>query len=217
VNVIGFDDGPFEREHRGDVLLVGVVCSRTRLDGVVSGKVRRDGADATRRMVALVAASPFRAHVRAVMLQGIAVGGFNVVDIRGLSEALRVPVLVVTRRPPDLAAVRRALFSEEPSRRPRVRGAARKWRLIEAAGPLEPLGLSHRALRRIAEGRGASRAPTGLRGGAPKLWVQRAGLTLAESRVLVAATTLHGNIPEPLRLAHIIAGGVSTGWSHGRA
>src|SRR5215472_6474695 len=113
MNVIGFDDGPFAREHRGDVLLVGAVCSRTRLDGVVSGKVRRDGADATRRMVALVAASPFRAHVRAVMLQGIAVGGFNVVDIRGLSQALRLPVLVVTRRPPDLAAVRRALFSEE--------------------------------------------------------------------------------------------------------
>jgi endonuclease V-like protein UPF0215 family len=77
---------------------------------------------------------------------------------------------------------------------------------------VEPLGVSHRALRRAR----LSRGPTGLRGAAPKLWVQRAGLTLAEARVLVAATTLHGNIPEPLRLAHIIAGGVATGWSHGR-
>ena len=42
-------------------------------------------------------------------------------------------------------------------------------------------------------------------------------LTLPEARVLVAATTLHGNVPEPLRLAHIIAGGVATGWSRGRA
>jgi endonuclease V-like protein UPF0215 family len=160
-------------------------------------------------MVALVEASPFRAHVRAVMLQGIAVAGFNVVDICGLSESLGLPVLVVTRRPPDLAAVRRALFSDAPALRPPVHGAARKWRLIERAGAVEPLGVSHRALRRVP--------PTGLRGAAPKLWVQRAGLTLAEARVLVAATTLHGNIPEPLRLAHIIAGGVATGWSHGRA
>ncbi|HEY8076103.1 MAG TPA: DUF99 family protein, partial [Labilithrix sp.] len=45
MNVIGFDDGPFVREHRGDVLLVGVVCAGTRLDGVVAGRVRRDGAD----------------------------------------------------------------------------------------------------------------------------------------------------------------------------
>jgi endonuclease V-like protein UPF0215 family len=213
VNVIGFDDGPFGREHRGDVLLVGAVCSRTRLDGVVSGRVRRDGADSTRRMIALVQASPFRAHVRAVMLQGIAVAGFNVVDIHELSRALGLPVLVVTRRLPDLDSVHRALFSESPSHRPRVLGAARKWRLIEHAGAVEPLGLSRRALR----GAGASRPPTGLRAASQRLWVQRAGLTLPEARVLVAATTLHGNVPEPLRLAHIIAGGVATGWSRGRA
>jgi endonuclease V-like protein UPF0215 family len=213
VNVIGFDDGPFERAHRGDVLLVGAVCSRTRLDGIVSGRVRRDGADATRRMIGLVQASPFRAHVRAVMLQGIAVGGFNVVDVCELSRVLGLPVLVVTRRPPDLDAVRRALFSDAPAERPRVRGAARKWRLIERAGAVEPLGVSHRALRRGAPARG----PSGLRTAGPRLWVQRVGLTLPEARALVAATTLHGNVPEPLRLAHIIAGGVATGWSHGRA
>src|SRR5690242_13024243 len=46
MNVIGFDDGPFPREHRGDVLLVGTVCSGTRLDGVMSGTIRRDGANA---------------------------------------------------------------------------------------------------------------------------------------------------------------------------
>jgi endonuclease V-like protein UPF0215 family len=209
VNVIGFDDGPFEREHRGDVLLVGAVCSRTRLDGVVSGRVRRDGADATRRMISLVGLSPFRAHVRAVMLQGIAVGGFNVVDIHELSRALRLPVLVVTRRPPDLDAVRRALFSDAPARRPRVRGAARKWRLIERAGVVEPLGMSRRAMRRAG--------PTGLKTAAPRLWVQRAEMTLAEARDVVAKTTLHGNVPEPLRLAHIIAGGITTGWSRGGA
>jgi endonuclease V-like protein UPF0215 family len=209
VNVIGFDDGPFAREHRGDVLLIGAVCSRTRLDGLVSGRIRRDGWDATRRMIELVMGSPFRAHVRAVMLQGIAVGGFNVVDIHELSRALSVPVLVVTRRAPDLAAVRRALFSDDPASRPPVRGARRKWALIGKAGAVEPLGMSRRAA--LAAG------PTGLQAGRQRLWVQRAAITLAEARQLVAATTLHGNIPEPLRLAHIIAGGVATGRSRGRA
>ncbi len=78
MNVIGFDDGPFERDHRGDVLLVGVVCSGTRVDGVISGKIRRDGANATRVMIELVRASQFGTHVQAIMVQGIAVGGFNV-------------------------------------------------------------------------------------------------------------------------------------------
>jgi endonuclease V-like protein UPF0215 family len=190
VNVIGFDDGPFAREHRGNVILVGAVCSRTRLDGVLTGRVRRDGTDATEAMATLVEGSQFAEHVRAVMLQGIAVGGFNVVDVQELRERLGVPVLVVMRRAPDMAAVRRALFSGAPSVRPPVRGAARKWRLIERAGPIEPLG---------------------------KLHVQRAGMSLDAARALVTATTLHGNIPEPLRLAHLIAGAMTTGRSRGRA
>jgi uncharacterized protein len=209
LNVIGFDDGPFLRQHRGDVLLVGAVCAGTRLDGVVAGRVRRDGADATRRMTEIVRRSQFGAHLGAVMLQGIAVGGFNVVDVHALCAALGVPVLVVVRRPPDRDAVRRALFSADPAARPPVRGAARKWRLIQAAGPIEPLGASRRSLR--------DGGPTGLKTAAPRLWVQRVGLSLEAARRLVQATTLHGNVPEPLRIAHLIAGGVVTGRSRGRA
>ncbi len=206
--VIGFDDGPFSREHRGDVLLVGAVCSGTRLDGVVSGRVRRDGENSTRKIIELVRGSPFAAHLGAVMLQGIAVAGFNVVDIHAVSEALGIGVLVVVRRPPDMAAVRRALFSDAPTNRPRVRGAAKKWSLIERAGAIEELGRSRRAREREAR--------SGLRDAAPRLWAQRAGLSIEETRRVVDATTLHGNVPEPVRVAHLIAGGIVTGRSRGR-
>ncbi|MBN2191817.1 MAG: DUF99 family protein [Polyangiaceae bacterium] len=209
MNVIGFDDGPFAREHRGRVLLVGTVCSGTRLDGVVSGRIQRDGVDSTRRIVELVQRSQFGANVQAILLQGIAVGGFNVVDIHRLAESLGVGVLVVTRRRPDMAAVRLALFSDDPSGRPPVRGAARKWRLIQAAGELEPLGPSRRALRRGAA--------TGQPVSGQRLWIQRAELTLEQAREIVLTTTLHGNVPEPLRVAHLIAGGIVAGKSRGRA
>lgn len=182
-NVIGFDDAPFERSHRGDVRLVGVVCSRTRCDGVLSTRVRRDGRNSTDRMIEVIRSSAFDGHVRAVILQGIAVAGFNVVDVHGLHDALGIPVLVVARRRPNQARIRRALFDAVP-------GAARKWRLIEAAGPMEPVR---------------------------NVFVQRVGLTVPMARDLLAATTLHGNLPEPLRLAHLIAGGVTTGHSRGRA
>ena len=101
MNVIGFDDGPFERQHRGNVLLIGAVCASTRLDGVVSGQIRRDGTDSTRQMIDLVRNSQFARHLRAVLLQGIAVGGFNVVDVHTLSSELGIPVLVVSRKLPD--------------------------------------------------------------------------------------------------------------------
>jgi endonuclease V-like protein UPF0215 family len=160
-------------------------------------------------MIALVQQSQFASSIGAVLLQGIAVGGFNVVDVHALAAALRVPVLVVMRRAPDLASVRRALFSDSPPNRPRVRGAARKWKLIERAGPIEILHASRRALRRA----GAS----GLGGVRPRLWVQRVGLSLEEARRLVEATTIHGQIPEALRIAHLVAGGIASGRSRGRA
>lgn len=182
-NVAGFDDAPFAREHRGDVSIIGAVCSRTRLDGVLRGRVRRDGANATARIAALVSESSFAQHLQAVLLQGIAVAGFNVVDVHRLAELVSRPVLVVARRRPDLEAIRRALGRTGP-------GWERKWRLIERAGAMEPV-----------------------RG----VWVQRVGLDRHSAEQLLAATTLHGKLPEPLRLAHLIAGGVTTGHSRGRA
>jgi len=213
VNVIGFDDGPFARAHRGSVLLVGAVCAGTRLDGVVSGRIRRDGADATRRMIELVRGSQF-GGVRAVMLQGIAVGGFNVVDVEELRAGLGIPVLVIMRRPPDMDAIRRALFGGEPRTRVPVRGAARKWRLILRAGAIEALPVT--ATTGPAGGEGIRPRKSGLRDRPQSLWVQRTGLSMDAARRLVERTTLHGHVPEPLRLAHLIAGGIAAGKSRGR-
>lgn len=182
-NVIGIDDAPFARAHRGDVPIVGAVFAGARFDGVVTSRVRRDGANATTRVAAMIEGSRFRDHVQVVMLQGIALAGFNVVDVHALAAALGRPVLVVARRAPDLAAIRRALAS-------RVPGGAKKWRLIERAGSMEPLG---------------------------GVWVQRVGLEAASALSLLSRTTVYGALPEPLRVAHLLAGAWGRGESRGGA
>jgi uncharacterized protein len=115
----------------------------------------------------------FRGHLQAVLLEGIALAGFNVVDINGLSRRVGLPVLVVVKHEPDVATVRETLLN-------RVPGGAAKWALIAKAGALEETA---------------------------GLWVQRAGLTLPEADALIRATAIHGRLPEPLRIAHMIAGG----------
>lgn len=127
-HVIGFDDAPFDRDSRGDVLVVGAAYARLRLVGVLSGKIRRDGANATKVLVEVLQRSRFAAQTHLILLQGIAFAGLNVVDLPGLHDALAIPVIAVTRRCPNLEAIRRALLTH-------VRGGARKWRLIEQAGP----------------------------------------------------------------------------------
>ncbi len=182
-HAIGFDDAPFPRSHRGNVLVVGAVYAGTRLEGVLSGNVRRDGANATTALATLVRESRFRPHLQLVLLQGIAFAGFNVVDLRAMHAATGLPVLVVVRKRPDLARIRRALLHHVP-------GGARKWRLVEQAGPVEPAGA---------------------------VFVQRAGLTLAEAERALLSHCTSGNVPEPLRTAHLIAGGIARGESRHRA
>lgn len=112
--------------------MVGAVFAGLRFDGVVVGKVRRDGADSARKLTALVRDSRFRQHLQLVMLHGIALAGFNVVDVEALHRGLGLPVLVVCRRQPNLEAVREALLT-------RVRGGRRKWALIERLQRMRPV------------------------------------------------------------------------------
>ncbi len=126
--VIGFDDAPFDRASRGDVAVVGTVFNGPRLEGVIRGKVRRDGANATHNLAAMIEGSRFAPSLQAVLLQGITFGGFNVVDLQALSERVDLPVVAVCRKQPDLVRIRRALLESVP-------GGARKWRLIERLEP----------------------------------------------------------------------------------
>ncbi len=132
-NVIGFDDAPFARDYRGPVKIVGAVYAGARLDGVLIGEVHKDGSDATEVLTELLVSSRFAGHVRLVMLQGIAVAGFNVVDVVALGRNTGLPVLVVARRQPDMNAVRNALLAEIPA-------GKEKWHLIEQLGEMEPVG-----------------------------------------------------------------------------
>jgi endonuclease V-like protein UPF0215 family len=177
-HVIGVADAPFARAHRGAVPIVGVALAGERLDGVISSRVQRDGSDATDVLARMIQTSRFAAHAQALLLEGIALAGFNVVDLHALAAALKIGVLVVVRREPDLAAIKAALID-------RVPGGEAKWALIERAGPVEPL-----------EG----------------VFVQRAGMTTGEAKAILEKFQVHGKLPEPLRLAHIIAGGVSEGF-----
>jgi endonuclease V-like protein UPF0215 family len=182
-NTVAVDDGPFERDGQDAVAIAGAVFTQTRFDGVITGHITRDGDDASIRIAEMLTSSPFHDHVQLLWLGGITVGGFNVVDVAALSEAIERPVVTVARKPPDMASIEAALRGPVP-------GGELKWRRLLAAGPMEPCG---------------------------GLWVQRSGIELAPVREAMARLTVHGALPEPLRVAHLLAGGLARGVSRGRA
>jgi len=107
--VFAFDDGGFTFR-KGTVAVAGVVVRLpSYLEGAAVTECEIDGLDATQRIAEMVIASRFREQLKAIMLDGIALGGFNVVDLDELRNRTSLPVISVTRRRPDLKAIRRAL------------------------------------------------------------------------------------------------------------
>lgn len=181
-NLIGIDDAPFEPDHTGDVPVVGTVFTGLYMTGMVMGAVEKDGADAADRLAVLIGQSRFCEHIQLVMLQGITLAGFNVVDAYELSRQLDLPVLVVSRRLPDRDLIRHTLLNCIP-------GGGEKWALIEPLPAPEPV---------------------------ENVYIQRIGLSLAEAEAVIKRFAIHSHLPEPLRIAHLIARAVVWGESRGR-
>ena len=113
LRVIGFDDAPFSKQNDSLVNVSGIVCSNTRFEGMLWGQVYRDGDDATDSLIELVSKSKYQSQLHAILIDGIAFGGFNIVDLPTLSEALSLPCIAVMRKMPALQAIDRALQNFE--------------------------------------------------------------------------------------------------------
>ncbi len=169
------DDGAFRRGDREAPIAAVVVALPDRVEEVRIGRVTVDGSDGTARVRALLAALDGREGVRAVLLDGAVVGGFNVLDLDALRRATRVPVVAVTRRRPEFERIRAALRRWFP------RSAVRRFALLRR----------HR-LARVATA------------GEP-IWAAAAGCTARDAEALVRKSAVRGYWPEPLRLAHLVA------------
>ncbi|MDV3104122.1 endonuclease dU [Thermococcus waiotapuensis] len=184
IRVVGFDDGTFSfssKLNRERTLLIGVVMKGSQeVVGVLSRWITVDGRDATDAMIESILSSRFK-DLRVILLKGITYAGFNVVDLERLHGETGLPVVVVVRKKPDIAAMENALRNHFPDAEERIE-------LLRRAPPL---------LELIPE----------------KLYIQAVGVEEETAKEIVRATTKTGLIPEPLRLAHMIASAVMTGES----
>jgi len=132
IRLIGIDDAPFNKSKKGNVLVVATFFrGGSFLEGILSTKVRIDGKDSTNKLVRLINTSKFKPQIKAVLLNGIALGGFNVIDIQKLSKMLKIPVIVVIRNYPDFEKIKSALIKIKKES---------KFKLIEKAGKVEKIG-----------------------------------------------------------------------------
>lgn len=181
IRVLGIDDSPFEFRSR-NVLVVGTFFRGGKmLDGLISFYIKKDGDDSTKNLIKSINSSKFKPQLQAILLDGIALGGFNVIDIKELNKKTGIPVIVVMRGYPD----KKKMFSVLK----KIKQES-KIKLIKKAGKIYQID---------------------------KIHIQFTGINFEDAKKVIKITTTYADIPEPLRIAHIIASGIIKGESHGRA
>jgi endonuclease V-like protein UPF0215 family len=173
--VIAVDDGAFTRRHRWAPLAAVVVSAPSYVEAVFEGRARVDGTDSAQAIIDLVDRSPYGVNAHAILVDGISVAGFNLIDLTAIHRELGLPVVSVTRRAPDFDRVRSALKAYFPDDFRRRWGLATRHKLF--------------------------RVPTGAR----PIWAAATGGRRTDVIELLGRLTVRGYWPEPLRLAHLIA------------
>ena len=111
IRLIGIDDSPFDKFKDKNVIIVGVFYRGGNYpDGVLTSKVKIDGDNSTEKVIEMINKSKFKPQLQCILLDGIAFGGFNIIDIREVYEKTKIPVIVVVRRRPDIENIKRTLI-----------------------------------------------------------------------------------------------------------
>ncbi|WP_340819435.1 DUF99 family protein [Methanolobus sp. WCC4] len=158
------------------------------LDGVLRSYITKDGMDATDRIIEMVLRSKHSSQIRVIMLDGVTYGGFNPVDIVRLNGETDIPVVVLMRDIPDFEKIESALsFLSEKEERMDIIKKAGKIHKVITKDELNPV------------------------------FIQCCGIEPELAARVVKISSTRSNIPEPLRVAHLIATGVVLGESRGKA
>ena len=180
LRVVGVDDGAFRVAERGNQKTLLVAVLWKNLR-ILSVSVGRIQVDG--RDANHVLASLLRAlRFDVAMLSGISFGGFNLVDMEQLFRAVRRPIIAICGEKPDNRAVRKALRSHFDDWEER-------WQMVRAAGRLHWC----KPVRRE-----------------PKLYFEVKGASPDFAAKAIKATATISRLPEPVRVARILARALST-------
>lgn len=181
IRIVGVDDGVFVPHTKGKCDVIGVVFRGGYwLDGVMRTQIEIDGMDATEKIAEMITGSPHYGQLRVIMLDGVTYAGFNVVDTIKLFKMIKLPVIAITQKMPDFGDIRKALAN--------LPFAEERWKIIENADRIV------KVLTRSGEN---------------PIFMQATGIEVEIARKIVKGTATRSNFPEALRVAHLIASGLT--------
>ena len=179
--VVGVEDGSFSKEPQGhDAQKALFVCILFRGKWVNDFQADMITIDGLDATEKLVSMLR-RWSFDAVMLAGVSFAGFNLVDPTVVFEEFNKPVIVISRTKPNNVAVKNALRQHFEDWRVR-------WGVFEKLGPVwEVVSMPNE----------------------PPVYVEVIGAELDWASKLIRAASLCCRVPEPIRVARLVARGLT--------
>lgn len=110
IRILGIDDAPFDKFRDKECLVIGTIFrGGSYLDGLISFRIKVDGNDGTKKLISAIKKTKHRGQIQCIVINGISLAGFNVLDIEKISRSVRLPVIVFIRKMPDFVNIRKAL------------------------------------------------------------------------------------------------------------
>ena len=163
------------RQNSPKSVLAGVVMRRDFvIDGFVFGSATLEGDDATDAILKMYDDLQ-RPDISYVLISGLIVSMYNIINIKKLSDALKIPIIGVSYH--DSSGIEDSLKHHFPD------SFESKLDEYEKLGQREKITLST----------------------SHDVYVRKEGCTLNEVKHLLDDLTLHGSIPEPIRVSQLLA------------
>jgi endonuclease V-like protein UPF0215 family len=163
------------RQRTANSIFSGVVMRRDFvIDGFVFGTASIEGDDATDTILKMYDELQ-RPDVGYVLISGLIVSMFNIIDIKKLYHSLKIPIIGISYN--DSLGIESALKHHFPD------SFESKISLYHKLGKREKITLntSH------------------------DVFIRKEGCTLSDVKYLLNELTLHGSVPEPIRVSQLLA------------
>lgn len=181
IRIVGVDDGFFIPHTKGNCIVVGVVFRGGYwFDGVMRTQIQIDGIDATEKIGEMITNSAHYGQLRVVMLDGVTFAGFNIVNTTRLYELVKLPIIAITRENPNFEDIQKALKN--------LTFYEERWKAISKANKIVKMSTRNKDKH---------------------IYMQVTGIDVEKAKKIIVDTSTRSNIPEALRVAHLIASGMT--------
>lgn len=130
VRILALNGAPFRKGAEGSERVIGIIGRQGSIEGALSFKVEIDGTDSTEQLIKSVKKSRFSEQIKLIAVNGITVGGLNILDFERIAKELDVGIVGITRRKPRSSLLKKAL-TLDPKRRQKLEIIERTYKKVE--------------------------------------------------------------------------------------